>query len=94
MLEGSEENGFADEIFACRECWCAQYISSVSPKVPDSSCNLPCEGNSSQICGGDLKLTVYQVKSATKGAGTKGVREAPVAVLALGIAMGVLLCWV
>ena len=37
-------------------------------------------------------MTVYNVKSATKGAGTKGIREAPVAVLALGIAMGVLFC--
>lgn len=41
-----------------RECWCAQTLSSLSEKVPDSECNLPCEGNTTQACGGNLKLTV------------------------------------
>ncbi|RDL34535.1 uncharacterized protein BP5553_07663 [Venustampulla echinocandica] len=73
-----------------RECYCARYVSSLSSKLPDSSCNLPCKGNSSQICGGSLSLSVYQVKSSKEGSGIKVVREAPVgSVLALGIAMGV-----
>lgn len=41
-----------------RECWCAQSLSSMSEKFPDSACNLPCEGNTTQACGGSLKLTV------------------------------------
>lgn len=41
-----------------RECWCAQSLSSLSKKVDDSECNLPCEGNKNQVCGGNLKLTV------------------------------------
>lgn len=79
-----------------KECYCANYIDALSNKLPDSSCNLPCAGNSSEICGGNLALTVYQAKSSTsstKGAGVKGVREAPVSsILALGIAIAVLLC--
>jgi hypothetical protein len=79
-----------------RECWCANLLDGLSKKLPDSSCNLPCAGNSSEICGGNLALTVYQAKSSTsstKGAGIKGVREAPVSsILALGIAIAVLLC--
>jgi len=76
-----------------RECWCAPYLSALSTKLPDSQCNLPCEGNSSQICGGALRLSVYQQKSATKGAGAKVRREANVgSILALGIAVGGLLC--
>jgi hypothetical protein len=51
-------------------------------------------GNSSEICGGALRLTIYQKqKSSSKGLGAKGVKEAPVgSILALGIAMAVLLC--
>ncbi|KAH8676659.1 WSC domain-containing protein [Tricladium varicosporioides] len=76
-----------------RECYCSRYVSSLSTKLAETNCNLACEGNSSQICGGSLSLTVYQAKSSTKAAGIKGVREAPVgSILALGIAMGVLLC--
>ncbi|KAK4111834.1 WSC-domain-containing protein [Canariomyces notabilis] len=47
-----------------RECWCAQSLSSLSAKLPDSECNLPCEGNTTQACGGMLKLTVYIASSA------------------------------
>ncbi|KAK4033135.1 putative fungistatic metabolite [Parachaetomium inaequale] len=47
-----------------RECWCAQALSSLSEKVPDSECNLPCEGNTTQACGGNLKLTVYMAGAA------------------------------
>ncbi|KAK4130465.1 WSC-domain-containing protein [Trichocladium antarcticum] len=47
-----------------RECWCAQSLSSLSERFPDSECNLPCEGNTTQACGGYLKLTVYQAGAA------------------------------
>ncbi|KAK3310583.1 uncharacterized protein B0T15DRAFT_518881 [Chaetomium strumarium] len=47
-----------------RECWCAQEISTLSDKFPDSACDLPCEGNKTQACGGNLKLTVYMAGSA------------------------------
>ncbi|KAK4237519.1 WSC domain-containing protein [Achaetomium macrosporum] len=46
-----------------RECWCAQEISTLSSKFPDSACDLPCEGNNTQACGGNLKLTVYMAGS-------------------------------
>ncbi|KAE9381700.1 WSC-domain-containing protein [Stipitochalara longipes BDJ] len=77
-----------------KECYCANYLNALSNKLPDSSCDLACAGNSSQICGGDLALTVYQQQSTTtKGAGVKAVREAHVgSVLALGIAIAFLLC--
>ncbi|KAL2127249.1 hypothetical protein VTI74DRAFT_11048 [Chaetomium olivicolor] len=47
-----------------RECWCAQTLSSMSDKFPDSACNLPCEGNTTQACGGNLKITVYMAGAA------------------------------
>ncbi len=76
-----------------RECYCAPYLSALSNHLPDSRCNLPCEGNSSQLCGGSLTLSVYQAKSSTKGAAIKGPGETPKvgSILALGIALGVAL---
>ncbi|GAB1310911.1 WSC domain-containing protein [Madurella fahalii] len=47
-----------------RECWCAQSLSSLSEKLPDSACDLPCEGNTTQVCGGNMKLTVYVTGAA------------------------------
>lgn len=45
------------------ECWCAQYLNVFAVKLPDSQCNLACKGNTSEICGGALKLSVYQLNS-------------------------------
>ncbi|APA06218.1 hypothetical protein sscle_01g009880 [Sclerotinia sclerotiorum 1980 UF-70] len=70
-----------------RECYCAQYLSALAPKVDDSHCNLPCEGNSSQICGGSWTLSVYLRENNKKGAASGGRAEliGRQAVLALGI---------
>lgn len=75
-----------------RECYCSKYLSSLSPHLEDSACNLACRGNTSQICGGDSVLSVYQAKNK-KGAAT-GLKESGKmgSVLALGIALAVLLC--
>ncbi|CAG8956098.1 hypothetical protein HYFRA_00011882 [Hymenoscyphus fraxineus] len=76
-----------------RECYCSNYLSALSTKVDDKTCSLSCQGNDTQICGGSLALSVYQAKSSKESASTKGVRERPVgSILALGIAIGVLLC--
>ncbi|OLN88608.1 WSC domain-containing protein-like protein 2 [Colletotrichum chlorophyti] len=47
-----------------RECWCAQRISGLSAKYDDSACDLPCDGNKGQVCGGSMKLSVYILNSA------------------------------
>ncbi|EWG37597.1 hypothetical protein FVEG_14786 [Fusarium verticillioides 7600] len=44
-----------------RECWCALYLSSLSVRLDDGECENSCEGNSSQVCGGTLKLSVYEL---------------------------------
>ena len=74
-----------------RECYCSNFVSALSAHLPDSRCDLPCEGNSSEICGGSLTLSVYQ---AAKGAGSKFVTPSLGRILALGIAIGALLCLV
>ncbi|KAK4992902.1 hypothetical protein LTR50_000808 [Elasticomyces elasticus] len=37
-----------------RECWCSPYVNSLAAKLEDGSCNIACEGNASQVCGGRL----------------------------------------
>jgi hypothetical protein len=76
-----------------RECYCAPYLSSLSAKLPDSSCNLACEGNTTQICGGSLKLSVYQKSSSKKGAAAPDARPIGGSILALSIAVAVLVGW-
>ncbi|TVY19281.1 putative fungistatic metabolite [Lachnellula arida] len=75
-----------------KECYCSQLLSALSAKLPDSKCNLPCAGNSSQVCGGSLALTVYKAKASKEGTGITVRQPISSSVLALGIALGVLLC--
>jgi len=56
-----------------KECWCSPYLSSIAALLLDSDCNLACEGNSSEICGGSLRLSVYNQSSSTKGEGGKAL---------------------
>lgn len=47
-----------------RECWCAQHISGASVRLGDSACDTACDGNKTTVCGGSLKLTVYELSSS------------------------------
>jgi len=75
-----------------KECYCSQLLSALSAKLPESSCNLACAGNSSQVCGGSLALTVYKAQTSKEGTGITVRQPISSSVLALGIALGVLLC--
>ncbi|KAL2017501.1 hypothetical protein VTK56DRAFT_2043 [Thermocarpiscus australiensis] len=44
---------------------CAQSLSSLFEKFPNGACNLPCKGNSIQVCSRNLKITVYMASAAT-----------------------------
>ncbi|KAK4226138.1 WSC domain-containing protein [Podospora fimiseda] len=59
---GTYEYKYAGLEYA-RECWCSTTLNSLSEKVDDSACDLPCEGNTTQVCGGNLKLTIYMAGS-------------------------------
>ncbi len=37
-----------------RECWCAPQLNTLSQKLPDTSCQLSCAGNQTELCGGSL----------------------------------------
>ncbi|XP_065220734.1 uncharacterized protein LOC135845823 [Planococcus citri] len=44
---------------AGNECYCSHKFPSIYAKTKESECNTPCSGNSSEFCGGKLKLSVY-----------------------------------
>ncbi|KAG4027391.1 hypothetical protein MFRU_030g00270 [Monilinia fructicola] len=70
-----KSNGYAYAgIEYTRECYCAQYLSALAAKVADSNCDLPCKGNSSQICGGSWTLSVYLQDGSKKGGASGGRR--------------------
>ncbi|KAA8569468.1 hypothetical protein EYC84_001099 [Monilinia fructicola] len=46
-----------------RECYCGNSFSAGSISVPNSDCNFPCAGNSSEFCGASGMLSVYQLNA-------------------------------
>ncbi|KAF4621963.1 hypothetical protein G7Y89_g14382 [Cudoniella acicularis] len=46
------------------QCFCANSLR-VTTKLDDSKCNMPCEGDSTQICGGGATLSVYSMGEST-----------------------------
>ncbi|XP_066275435.1 uncharacterized protein [Branchiostoma lanceolatum] len=45
-----------------RECWCGTDVNfaSIGTVRPDSECNMPCPGNTAEMCGGDNRISVYR----------------------------------
>ncbi|KAI1090614.1 WSC domain-containing protein [Rostrohypoxylon terebratum] len=54
-----------------RECWCGDSLSLNSVKLEETSCDAPCDGNNSTVCGGHLALTLYNA-TTTPGGGKPG----------------------
>ncbi|GAO46748.1 hypothetical protein SAICODRAFT_28840 [Saitoella complicata NRRL Y-17804] len=48
------------------QCFCGNSLANGGIPRPDQECWMPCSGNSTQTCGGDWRLTVYQVGAGKK----------------------------
>lgn len=46
------------------ECYCGNTISNNGASTPTGDCNMICNGNSSEYCGGSGRLNMYTTKSA------------------------------
>lgn len=42
-----------------RQCFCDNYVRNGGALTQDSDCNMPCTGNSTEMCGAGDRLTVY-----------------------------------
>ena len=61
---------FSSNSASGRECWCAPSLSVLSEKLIDQArCTLACSGNSSEICGGQLALSLYNLTSLNSKTG-------------------------
>ncbi|KAI9436607.1 hypothetical protein H4582DRAFT_401431 [Lactarius indigo] len=40
-------------------CYCGNFLSEISINVADSDCNIPCAGDSTETCGGTLRINLY-----------------------------------
>ena len=56
------------------QCFCGNVLVG-SKQEPTTDCNMPCEGDKGQICGGPARLSIY-AKSATKKKRTRKPRHA------------------
>ncbi|KLP06271.1 hypothetical protein CEK26_000828 [Fusarium fujikuroi] len=71
-----------------RECWCAPYLSSLSVRLNDGECENSCEGNSSQVCGGPLKLSVYELAEGGDTPDGVAINQIPRGLFVLTIIFG------
>ena len=50
-----------------RECYCGQYLSALSVQLnATENCIYACDGNASEVCGGHLAMTLYNLTSSSK----------------------------
>lgn len=42
-----------------RQCFCDNYVRNGGANTTDSDCNMPCAGNSTEMCGAGNRLSVY-----------------------------------
>ncbi|KAJ8108839.1 hypothetical protein OPT61_g7892 [Boeremia exigua] len=42
------------------ECYCSWVLPTATDIKPDSDCNMPCAGTSTQLCGGPNRMTVFK----------------------------------
>lgn len=54
-------------ILTTRRCWCSNYFSALSTQLPESNCSLACKGNDTELCGGYLTITLYNLTSKSSG---------------------------
>ncbi|KAJ7087736.1 WSC domain-containing protein, partial [Mycena epipterygia] len=53
-----------------QECWCGNSLANnLGVTTASSECNMPCAGNSSQICGASYRLTLFQKPTAVTSSG-------------------------
>jgi len=50
------------------ECYCGDRIAAVATTEPEGECNVPCQGDSSKMCGGGWHLSIYEKDRLTVGA--------------------------
>jgi hypothetical protein len=75
--EGLILNGFY-------RCWCSNYLSALSAQLSESNCSLACVGNDTELCGGYLTITLYNLTSKKSSSSSSSSKSAAASVAASG----------
>lgn len=68
------------------ECYCDSAIQSTGSVAPSTDCNLPCDHNHAEMCGGSWRLSVYYgVQSVSSSTTGSQVNSAAARVAAIGV---------
>lgn len=54
-----------------QECWCGSAIRGDAVRLPESCCEMPCQGNVGAVCGGDWAVGVFLKTSGEAGAASQ-----------------------
>ncbi|KAK4614763.1 WSC domain-containing protein [Fulvia fulva] len=54
-----------------RECYCSNYLSPFTVELNASMCNFACNGNASEICGGEGTISLYNKTGDVKSEGVR-----------------------
>ncbi|RFU81977.1 glycoside hydrolase, family 71 [Trichoderma arundinaceum] len=52
------------------ECWCGNSISNGQTTANPTDCNMPCAGNSAEICGSGNRINIYQISGQSGATAT------------------------
>ncbi|KAK8049759.1 Carbohydrate-binding WSC [Apiospora phragmitis] len=53
-----------------RECWCGNEINLRATKQNSADCDMPCSGDKTLACGGNLRLSIYNSTVASSASST------------------------
>lgn len=57
-----------------RECYCGAYLSALSdPLNATAKCDYACNGNASEICGGELAISLYNLTASSSSTDKTGI---------------------
>lgn len=59
-----------------RECWCGSSIRDDAVRLPESQCGKPCQGESTELCGGSWAIDVFL--SSDKAGSSREPSENPI----------------
>ena len=68
-----DKQGFI--LIKVHRCWCSNYLSARSAQLPESNCSRSFVGNDTELSGGYLTLSLYNLtskKAGSSGSSTKG----------------------
>ncbi|KAK2590055.1 hypothetical protein QQS21_012262 [Conoideocrella luteorostrata] len=59
------------------ECWCGVSIRDDAVRLPEDSCNMPCQDSGNEVCGGAWIISVFRCSDESVHSGVEGPGASP-----------------